>query len=100
MICETHDHIWSWVFALHGNRYAQQRSYNAQHRDYSTFAFFVEPCFVREKKTTLHSEGWMNCLFIEGRGNRLGDFLQAPLTAGEHVGGFGLDVTEIGRAHV
>lgn len=41
--------------------------------------------------------GLIISLLIEGRGNGLGDLLQAALTAGEHVGGFGLNVTGPGQ---
>ena len=40
---------------------------------------------------------YQRSLLVKSRGNGLGDFLQAALTAGEHVGGFGLNVTGPGQ---
>lgn len=42
--------------------------------------------------------GLIISLLIKGRGNGLGDLLQAALTAGEHIGRFGLNVTGFGQS--
>ena len=52
---------------------------------------------MKNKKTSLHREGRLRILFVESRGNRLRDLLQAALAAGEHIRRFGLNVTGFGQ---